>query len=284
MTNRIKNKIKRKFTKIIKEKVIIPCLEGHYLDGRNAFITGGSSGIGFAIADSFLKNGATVIITGRNINKLESAKATLVSKNNVSEDKVKIYVFDLSDVANIENNIVSILNDSKIAVDIFVNNAGVNCGNLFPDTSISDYEIVLDTNLKGMYFVSQAIVKYMVENNIKGNILNISSSSALRPAISPYILSKWGENGLTLGMAKKYLKYGIVVNALAPGSTLTPMLKSTEENNLYLDYAPSKRYLAPEEVGNMATILVSDLGKMIIGDTIYMTGGSGIITFDDMNY
>lgn len=284
MIGRIKSFLKRKFTKIIKEKVVIPCLEGHYLDGRNAFITGGSSGIGFAIADSFLKNGATVIITGRNISKLESAKKDLISKNNISKDRVKIYKLDFADVDNIEKNINEIINKSKIVVDIFVNNAGVNCGNLFPNTSVHDYEVVLDTNLKGIYFASQAIVKYMVKYSIKGNILNISSSSALRPAISPYILSKWGENGLTLGMAKKYLKYGIVINALAPGSTLTPMLKNTDENDLYLDYNPTNRYLTPEEVGNMATVLVSDLGKMIIGDTIYMTGGSGVITFDDMKY
>ena len=62
------------------------------------------------------------------------------------------------------------------------------------------------------------------------------------------------------------------------------MLNNENSNDLYCDYSPSKRYLAPEEVGNMATILVSDIGRMIVGDTIYMTGGAGIITFDDMEY
>lgn len=124
----------------------------------------------------------------------------------------------------------------------------------------------------------------MVENKIKGNILNITSSSSLRPAISPYIISKWGERSLTLGMAKKYLPYGIIVNGLAPGSTLTPMLNKAEDNDLYLDYSPSKRYAAPEEIANLATVLVSKMGRMIVGDTIYATGGAGIITYDDQIY
>ena len=147
------------------------------------------------------------------------------------------------------------LDDKRI--DIFVNNAGVNAGDLFPNTAEQEYDKVLNTNLKGMYFISQIIVKYMIDKKIRGNVLNITSSSALRPGISPYIISKWGENSLTLGMAKKYLPYGIIVNGLAPGSTLTPMLKNNSDDDLYLDYSPAKRYAAPEEIGNIATVLVS---------------------------
>jgi len=84
-------------------------------------------------------------------------------------------------------------------------------------------------------------------------------------------------------MAKKFLKYGIIVNGLAPGPTATAMLKKNDDD-LYCDYSPTKRYLAAEEVGNIATILVSDMGRMIVGDTIYMTGGAGIITYDDVGY
>ena len=85
-------------------------------------------------------------------------------------------------------------------------------------------------------------------------------------------------------MAKKYLQYGIVVNGLAPGSTLTPMLKKDKENDLNLDYSPCKRYVAPEEIGNIATVLVSGIGRMIVGDTVYATGGAGVITYDDTTY
>lgn len=151
------------------------------------------------------------------------------------------------------------------------------------DTSEEEYDCVLDTNTKGMYFISQEIIKYMISNHISGNILNIVSSSAIRPGTSPYIISKWGERSLTLGMAKKYLPYGIIVNGLAPGSTLTPMLCKNSDN-LDLEYSPSGRYAAPEEIGNLATILVSEMGRMIVGDVIYATGGAGIITIDDTAY
>lgn len=276
--------IKKKLIKVVKEKVTVPCMEGHYLDGRCALVTGGSSGIGFAIAEAFLKNGACVLITGRNRSKLEAAKISLLHKTNCSSDAVAIGVLDIADAGSIERNLLSLISQTKRNVDIFVNNAGVNGGELFPNTNEEDYDRILDTNLKGMYFVSQAAAKYMVNNGIQGNLLNVTSSSALRPAISPYIVSKWGERGLTLGMAKKYLPYGIIVNGIAPGSTMTPMLRKDNTNDLYLDYSPSKRYLCPEEIGNMATVLVSQMGRMIVGDTIYMTGGAGLLTFDDMTY
>lgn len=276
--------ILKKFIKVKKEKVLIPCLEGHFLENRCAFITGGSSGIGFSIAESFLKNGATVIITGRNIEKLEQAKIKLISECKCDEKKIFIGYLDITEINSLEKNVLNIVEKTGKKVDIFVNNAGINIGDVFPNTSEDDYNQVLNTNLKGMYFISQIIVKYMINNKITGNILNVTSSSALRPAISPYIISKRGENGLTLGMAKKYLPYGIIVNGIAPGSTATNMIKNDDLNDLNCEYTLTKRYIAPEEIGNIATILVSNMGKMIVGDTIYITGGAGIITYDDMDY
>ena len=222
------------------------------------------------------------MICGRNSKRLEDAKNSLVVECECSSNNITILELDISSVDSMTKILNNFLKDNQ--VEIFVNNAGVNFGRVFPETSEEDYDNVLNTNLKGMYFISQLIAKYMVKNNIKGNILNITSSSSLRPGISPYIVSKWGERSLTLGMAKKYLPYGIIVNGLAPGSTLTPMLKSDSDNNLNLDYSPSKRYAAPEEIGNLATILVSDMGRMIVGDTIYATGGAGVITYDDATY
>ncbi|WP_296880396.1 SDR family NAD(P)-dependent oxidoreductase [Thomasclavelia sp.] len=276
-------KIKQKLTKIEKEKVLIPVYNGCLLKDRIAFITGGSSGIGYAIASSFLRNGAKVIISGRNIDRLNIAKDKLIKETDCNESDIICFELDITRINYNENKLNSFLDQYK-NIDIFVNNAGINKGESFPNTDLIDYENVLDTNLKGMYFFSQYIFKYMIKNKIHGNILIINSSSSLRPAITPYIVSKWGERSLTLGMAKKALQYGITVNGLAPGSTLTPMLEKGNKTDLSLDYSPIKRYIAPEEIGNMATFLVSDMGKTIIGDTIYMTGGAGVITYDDMQY
>ncbi len=279
-------KILKKFVKIkrVKEKIIVPTIRGEYLKDRCALITGGSSGIGYSIAESFLNNGASVIILGRDENKLNKAKDSLLHNTNCSTDKIDTQVLDISDVKNLKCNFENLIKKFNKKIDIFVNNAGVNVGNYFPNTSEEDYDKVLDTNLKGTYFFSQIVCDYMVSNSIKGNLLNVLSSSSLRPGISPYIISKWGERSLTLGLAKKYLPYGIVVNAVAPGSTSTAMVNHGELNDLNCDYTLTKRFVAPEEVANIATILVSNVGKMIIGDTIYMTGGAGLLTYDDMKY
>lgn len=147
-----------------------------------------------------------------------------------------------------------------------------------------EYNTIMDTNLKGAVFLSKLIGNYMKEANINGNILNIASSSSFRPAASAYTISKWGIRGLTLGLAKSLIPYGIVVNGIAPGPTATPMLLKGENDNLAFDLNPLGRFALPEEIANMAVFLTSDMGRTIVGDIICMTGGAGLITFDDVYY
>lgn len=169
-------------------------------------------------------------------------------------------------------------------IDILVNCAGVQ-GGAFGYESEELYDNAINTNLKGTYFLSQVVARYMKDMHIKGNILNIASSSSLRPAATSYTISKWGIRGLTLGMAKILAPYGIVVNGLAPGPTATPMLrKNSSEDNLYRAESPIGRFATSEEIANMAVILVSDMSRTIVGDIIYMTGGGGLTTFDDISY
>lgn len=156
-------------------------------------------------------------------------------------------------------------------------------GAVIPNATEEDYDNVLETNLKGAFFLSQAVGKYMKDNKIKGNILNIASSSSLRPAVSAYTLSKWGLRGLTLGLAKVLAPYGITVNGLATGPTAPPMLKA-DKSNIKNNRIPLGRFIMPEEIVNMAVFLVSEMGRSIIGDIVYMTGGAGVVTYEDMNY
>lgn len=133
--------------------------------------------------------------------------------------------------------------------------------------------------------MSKLVGSYFVENTIHGNILNVGSSSCLRPAASAYTLSKWGIKGLTLGLAKTLAPYGITVNGIAPGQTLTSMVPNHESiNNLYLKSVPIGRYILPEEIGNMAVILVSEIGRAVMGDMVYMTGCAGVLTYEDITY
>lgn len=261
---------------------IIQLAPNELLQGKTALITGGSSGIGYEIAKAFINSGAKVIITGRNINKLQQATDKL---NQIKNGSCHLLQLDNTQVSSFENKISGIFQLEGVSqLDILVNNAGV-LGCHISNGTEDEYDSVLDTNLKGVFFLSQIVGRYFKNNNIKGNILNIASSSSLRPAVTAYTISKWGIRGLTLGLAKALAPYGITVNGLAPGQTATPMLLSKDnEGDIYSASTPIKRYALPEEIANMAVILVSDMGKMIMGDIVYMTGGAGVFSNEDMNY
>ena len=270
--------------------VYIPKFQSDLLFDRVILITGGSSGIGYTIADACLHSGATVIITGRDQHKLEEAQTNLI-KNNSFVGKVYSIVLDITDIDSYDTVIKELemmLNGKKI--DTLINNAGVGTSSIkngsFRSISNQDYDVIMNTNLKGTYFLSRTIAEYMINNKIRGNILNIGSSSCMRPAATAYTLSKWGVRGMTLGLAKTLIPYGIVVNGIAPGPTSTPMhvhgiYKPGED---LTSNTPSGRDATPEEIANFAVVMISSMGRMIVGDIVYMTGGAGIITFDDMDY
>ena len=256
--------------------------ENELLKDRGALITGGSSGIGKEIAKSFVNAGAKVVITGRDEEKLRQSVDEI---ENSTGNKKRTYalVMDNSQTAHLEVNItkvVAMIGD----LSILVNNAGTINFKNFGNTTEDDYDRIMNTNLKGTYFLSQTVAKYMVQKGIEGNILNIASSSSLRPANSPYALSKWGIKGLTIGLARVLTPHNIVVNGIAPGPTVTPMLGFNNEKNIVHDRNLSGRHCTPEEIANMATILVSDMSRMIVGDIIYMSGGSGVVITNDIDY
>lgn len=275
----IKRKIRKLFTKqVVKQPVYIPVLQSQMLEGRTALVTGGSSGIGYAIAKSFLQSGAAVIITGRNKSKLDSTVEDLKKYGSIHS-----IVFNISDVSNIESQFKAAV-ELAGSIDILVNNAGVNSDLKFGKVTEDDYDTVMDTNLKGTFFLSQVAAVYMKDAQIKGNILMVGSSSGLRPAVTPYTLSKWGVRGLTIGLAKTLAPYGIIVNGIAPGPTATPMLIKDPDKGIALNKSPVGRYSDAQEIANTAVFLVSAAGRMIVGDMVYITGGSGIITYDDIKY
>lgn len=261
---------------------IVTLSPNELLKGRVALITGGTSGIGFHIAKAFLNGGATVIITGRNESRINQACEMLRSSTGSSE-KMHGYVLDNTCVENFEPALQKISSQWHLKIDILVNNAGVLGGDI-SNVNEEQYDLIMDTNLKGAFFLSQAIGRYMRRQNIAGNILNIASSSSFRPASSAYTMSKWGLRGLTLGLAKSFSPYGIVVNGVAPGPTATPMLLKDKKDDLTFERNPLGRFALPEEIANMAVFLVSDMGRTIVGDIVCMTGGAGLITFDDVNY
>lgn len=241
------------------------------LENHVALITGGNSGIGFSIAQKFVESGCAVIIAGRNELKLQNCVKIL-------GEKAKYITLDVSDINDIKRKIPAAMELFPRKIDILVNCAGVGVKHSFWDIDEKEYDNIMNTNTRGMFFVSQLVSKYMVDNHIHGHILNVSSSSGARPAWTPYEMSKWAVNGFTRGLADTLIQYGVVVNAIAPGPTVTPMINKNNEDNLYSERSLAKRFIMPEEIANLAIFLVSDAGNMIVGDTVYCSGGSGIIT------
>lgn len=270
----------RSFVMIFKEekKVAypVPLNTTELLKGKVALITGGSGGIGMAVAESFLKNGCNVIIAGTNENKLKQCCEKL-NRGGRTSKYIVLNILEVSDIPGKIRTAAEMFGDNRI--DILVNSAGILNSSSFFNTTEEEYDKLMDINVKGTYFMCQAMGQYMIEHHIQGHILNVSSSSALRPAWTPYQISKWSIRGFTLGLADTLLPYGIIVNAIAPGPVATSMLGKKEGDNIYNPSCPIGRYALPEEIANLATFMVSDMGQMIVGDTFYITGGSGTISY-----
>lgn len=252
---------------------IIQIKENNYLlEGKTALITGGSGGIGFAIAKKLVDCGCNVIISGTNKLKLDIKCKELNNKCNS-------IVINASDVKSFKSKIKEAFTRYGF-IDILVCSHGIHTkreGLDFLTVTEEEYDNVMNVNLKGTYFLCQAMAKEMISNGIKGHILIISSYSALEPSWSPYRLSKRGIEGITEGMAQRLLEHGIIVSALGPGPTATTMQDELIDGSIYTTDNPIGRYTMPEEVAEYAKMLVSDLGNTIIGQTIYMSGGRGII-------
>lgn len=281
--NRIKKLFSKRQTKIIAN--IVQLAENELLAGRTALITGGTSGIGFSIADAMLRAGAdAVIITGRKQENLSEAVKKLIADNVDRKNRVFSQVMDIRDVSSFESCLAEI--QKKIGnrkISILCNNAGVQ-GARFGAAQECDFDNVMSTNYKGVFFLSQLFARYMIDNKISGNILNIASSSSIRPSGSGYALSKACIKELTEGMAKCLIPHGIVVNGIAPGPTATPLMNKDFTSTIEHPTNPSGRFALPEEIAQMAVILTSGMGRMIVGSLVYMTGGAGNITYDDSKY
>ena len=244
------------------------------LRGNKAIVTGASRGIGFAIAKELAKNGCSVIITGRNIKTLQQAAEKM--KGNV--------IPMIWDVSQIE------LTDSKIkeaaelmgGLDIVVNNAGIfaqrsewNKKTLL-ETTVNDWESVMKTNTSSIFFTMQSAVKYMIENNIRGNILNVTSVAGYEPVYGAYGASKIASTGLTRGWGKMFANDGITINGIAPGPVATEMNNWHEGDPMEHDRIPFGRFATIDEIAKLAMYLLSKEAEMVCGETVILDGGYAI--------
>jgi len=248
-------------------------VNGRILDGRVALVTGAASGIGLAIARRLAKDGARVVIADVNEVGAVAAASELARTGDVTS-----VILDVRSVEGIKAAVARILELSG-QVDILVNNAGKVDNTTFLETSPEVYDATLDVNLRGTFFLSQTVAKAMVGRG--GSIVNIASVAAQfgcerRPVYGP---AKAAIMALTQAMAVELARYGIRVNAIAPGTVETPLVAAAHSaawRKLMMSRTPAARYAAPEEIAAAVAFLVSDDASYVMGHTLNVDGGFAV--------
>ena len=244
---------------------------GELLKGKNIVITGGGSGIGFAIARAALKQNANVIITGRNVDKL------LADKKKLNHDHVFCLEWDITNITIAEQKILESENIFQAPIDVLVNNAGIQPQKFFPDVDETEWDNVYSTNSKGTFFICEAMCKCWMNEPARDyrKIINLSSQGGFVGATYPYRMSKWDIRGLTEGLGLQMADYGILVNGIAPGVVKTKMqaFSMKQGNNMYCNQNPLLRVALPEEIAELAVFMMSDSCNFMTGQTILVDGG-----------
>lgn len=240
------------------------------LEGKVAFVAGGSGGIGMAVAEALLDSGAHVVLGGTKAEKLRACMDKLGHS-----DRIAFVVMDASN-AEASDQVVSEATRAFGNIDIFVESTGVHTeGVNFWTMTPEEYDRVMSINLRGAFFLARSVAQHMIDSNAKGHILFVNSSRGFEPAWSPYGLSKWGLKGFTQGLAQTLLPYGIVVNGIAPGSTATPLIGVKEGDAISSNENGAGRLATPTEIAEWAKMLVGPSGDLVIGETVLVSGGRG---------
>lgn len=243
------------------------------LEGKIAIVTGAARGNGKAIAEGFLKAGATVYFIDVLSSELQETIGILQS------DKAKPIIADLSTLAGIQS-IVQSVHAIDGRIDILVNNAGISIGGESSENYSEDnWNKTMQINLKAPFLLSQQVAKYMIEKKEGGSIINITSLGAeLGFSNNPsYIASKGGLKQLTKAFAKDWAKYNIRANNVGPGYVKTNMTKKSysdpELKKQRDDRMMLSRWAEPEDLIGLVVFLASDASRYITGQDIYVDGG-----------
>ena len=239
------------------------------LKGKTAVVTGGSRGIGRAICLKFAENGADIaFLYAGNTVKAEETLQELESLG----IKVKAYQCNVADADEVAETVKEITKDFG-GIHILVNNAGITKDKLVPMMKTADFDTVIDTNLKGVFYMTKGVYPLFLKQK-SGKIINISSVSGLmgNPGQANYAASKAGVIGLTKSVAKELASRGVCCNAIAPGFIATEMTEDFK-NDALVDAIPMKRFGEGEEVANLALFLASEHSDYITGEVIRIDGG-----------
>jgi gluconate 5-dehydrogenase len=250
-----------------------PDLKLFDLSGKRALVTGSSQGIGYALVEGLLGAGAAIVVNGRDPEKLAAASAALKAKGG----DVRELAFDATDHALVKASIDQ-FEAEQGAIDILVNNAGMQFRTPLEDFPEEMFTKLLETNVSSVFNVGQAVARHMITRGA-GKIINIASvqTALARPGIAPYTATKGAVGNLTKGMATDWAKYGLQVNAIAPGYFDTPLneaLVNDAEFSAWLaKRTPAGRWGNVKELVGACIFLSSQASSFVNGHTLYVDGG-----------
>lgn len=240
------------------------------LAGSRVLVTGASSGLGRHFAQTLVNAGAEVVLAARSLDKLQAYAAEL-------GPTAHAVAMDVTDAASVRAAFDRIEADHG-PVDRVVNNAGVAVTRMALDASEADWDQVVDTNLKGGWLVATEAARRLVAAKRPGAIVNVASILGERVggAVSPYCASKAGLIHLTKALALEWARYGIRVNALAPGYVITELNRdflASEAGQRLMARVPQRRFAQPSELDAPLLLLLSDAGSYITGSVLAADGG-----------
>jgi len=244
------------------------------LAGRRALVTGASSGLGAHFARVLAAAGADLVLAARRLDALQALADDLKTEGT----RVEVLQLDVMD-AQVTARAIEMLE----AVDILVNNAGIvrSCGLL--DQTEADWDVVIDTNLKGMFVVAQAVARLMRDGGRGGTIINVASILGLRQAggVAPYAISKAGVIQMTKSMALELARHGVRVNALAPGYLATDLNREFFESppgKAMIGRIPMRRLGELQDLDGPLLLLASDASRYMNGSVLAVDGGHLVST------
>jgi len=244
------------------------------LTGKRALITGGTHGLGQAMAEGLASAGAKLVITGTTQSKMDEAIAYYTSKGY----EAKGYIFDVTNEMDAAKYI-DIITKELGNIDILVNNAGIIKRELAITMPVSDFRKVIDVDLVGPFIMSQLVAKQMIERR-EGKIINICSmmSELGRNSVSAYAAAKGGLKMLTQNLATEWAKYNIQVNGIGPGYFATSQTEPIRVdghpfNEFIINRTPAARWGNPEDLAGTAVFLASKASDFVNGQVVYVDGG-----------
>jgi gluconate 5-dehydrogenase len=250
-----------------------PALKQFDLSGKLAVITGSSAGIGLGLARGLAGAGAAVVLNGRNADKLKHVAEQLRAEGAT----VHATAFDASDADAVSSAVARIEADIG-AIDILINNAGMQRRAPLQDFEQTHWHELMRTNLDSVFIVGQAVARHMIERK-RGKIINICSvqSELGRPGIAPYTASKGAVKMLTKGMAIDWGPHGLQVNGIGPGYFKTELNQALVDNPEFsawlINRTPSRRWGDIDDLVGAAIFLASDASRFVNGHILYVDGG-----------